>query len=73
MKTEKITVNKTPAQPDGVEIEIVQPETDLEGRLLSFLVSSHLRYLQKEGRFTETLPETFEVTKDLAEKLCRLR
>jgi len=61
MKTEKITVNKTPEQPDGVEIEIVQPESKLEGQLLSYLVTSHLKFLKQDGRFTEKLPDNFNV------------
>ena len=39
MKTEKITVNKTADKPEGVEIEIVQPESDMEGRLLAQLLN----------------------------------
>ena len=61
MKVEKITINKTSEQPDGVEIEIVKPEKELQGRVLSFLLASHLRELKNQGRIQYDLPEKFSV------------
>ena len=61
MKTEKISVNKTPDQPDGVEIEIVEPETDLEARVLSYLLPSILRDTKKNGRIEYDLPDGLSV------------
>ena len=40
MKTDKITVNKTSERPEGVEIEIVQPESRLEGKVLCYLLTA---------------------------------
>jgi len=61
MKTEKITINKTPQQPDGVQIEIVVPQEDMEERLLSFLLVGFLRDLKQNNRIPYELPERFIV------------
>ena len=61
MKTDKITVNKTPEQPDGVEIELVQPEDDLQSSVLSYLLGSAIREAGRNGRLNFELPEQFTV------------
>ena len=61
MKTDKITVNKTPDQPDGVEIEIVQPEDDLQSGVLSYLLGSAIRETDRNGKLNFELPERFTV------------
>ncbi len=61
MKTDKIKVNKTPQQPDGIEIELIQPENPMEERLLSFLIQPFLVNLKRENRIPYDLPARFEV------------
>lgn len=61
MKIQKISVNRTSDKPKGVEIEIVQPETDIQGRLLAFLLPSMLREAKKNGRLSFELPDQFTV------------
>src|SRR5688572_3971827 len=38
MKTDRIRINKSPQQPEGIEIELVKPENPVEENLLSFLL-----------------------------------
>jgi len=57
MKVEKITINKSPQQPNGIEVEIVQPDSGLEERLLSFLLASFLRELKRANRIPYDLPD----------------
>ena len=59
MKTDKITVNKTSERPEGVEIEIVQPESRLEGKVLCYLLTGHLRQIKDQLQFE--LPDRFSV------------
>jgi len=61
MKVEKITVNKTSEQPDGIEIEIIEPESDFQGRVLSFLLASAVREAKREDRITYDLPDRITV------------
>ncbi len=61
MKTERITVNKTPERPEGVQIELVQPETELEANLLTFLLPAKLREAKQAGRLQFVLPEKFHL------------
>lgn len=61
MKIEKITVNKTPEQPDGVEIDLVKPEDDLQGRVLSYLLTSAVREANRDGRINYELPDRITV------------
>ena len=61
MKIEKITVNKTPEQPDGVEIDLVKPEDDLQGRILSYLLTSAVREANRDGRINYDLPDRITV------------
>ena len=57
MKIGKITSNKTAEQPDGVEIEIVQSQNDLQVCVLSFLLTSFLRERNCNGRISCDLPD----------------
>lgn len=61
MKTERITVNKTPDRPDGVKIELIQPETELEANLLTFLLPAKLREAKQAGRLQFVLPDKFHL------------
>ena len=61
MKTAKIHVNKTPEKPQGVEIDLVQPEGDLESRLLSYLIMHAVREAKRENRIPYKLPAAFSV------------
>ncbi|MEX2673488.1 MAG: hypothetical protein WD294_15420 [Phycisphaeraceae bacterium] len=61
MKTAKISVNKTADQPEGVEIEIVQPENPLEERFLGFSVRQLLQAARDGERLGFDLPEGFQV------------
>jgi hypothetical protein len=61
MKTSKLTINRTPQQPDGVEIDIVQPENPTEQHLLCFLLDGFLRHQVRSGRVVLDLPERFTI------------
>ncbi len=61
MKTEKITVNKTAEQPDGVEIDLVMPDGAMEEKLLAFMLTLYLRDLKRDKRVNYELPERFVV------------
>lgn len=61
MKTAKIKVNKTAEQPDGVEIEVVQPEGEIEERLLIFTLRQLLQTAKEKDRLNFDLPEGFQV------------
>ena len=59
MKAEKTVVNQTAEQPDGIEIEMVTPESDLDKQLLSYLLASHVRELKQTKQSVFDLPENF--------------
>lgn len=62
MKTDKITVNKTPDNKDGVEIDLVQPENKMEEGVLTFLLTSFLRDAKAHNRIPYKLPDNFMLT-----------
>ena len=61
MKTERIRINKTAAQPDGIEIELVKPENTTEGDLLAFLMTGYIRDMKKDSRLPYEIPERFGI------------
>ena len=61
MKVEKITVNKTSDQPDGIGIQIIQPQSDIQERVLSFLLASAVREAKREGRITYDIPDQITI------------
>jgi len=61
MKLERIRINKSPQQPEGIEIELVKPENPTEENLLSFLLTGFLRDLKRDGRLPYELPDKFGV------------
>src|SRR5438270_714311 len=61
MKTAKIKVNKTAAKPEGVEVEIVQPETAQESRVLGYLMTAAVREAKQNNRIPYKLPGSFAV------------
>jgi hypothetical protein len=61
MKTAKIHVNKTPEKPEGVEIDIVQPETAFEGRVMSYLLTHAVLQAKHDNRIPYKLPAAFHV------------
>ena len=62
MKTIKICVNKTEEQPEGIEIEVVEPDNDLEKGVLGFLLAGFVRDSSSRGILKLDLPEQFNVT-----------
>ena len=62
MKTIKISVNKSEQQPEGVEIEVVEPEGDLEARVLSYLLGGFVRDTKSRGVLKLELPDQFNVS-----------
>ena len=61
MKTTKIAVNKSEQQPEGVEIEVVEPENPLEERVLAYLLTGFVRDTKVRGVLKLDLPEQFRV------------
>ncbi len=61
MKVQTISVNRTAEQPNGVQIEIVQPENDVQARLIAFLLPSILREAKQNKRLSFELPAEFSV------------
>jgi hypothetical protein len=61
MKIDKISINKTAEQPEGVEIEIIQPENKLEEGVLGFLLAGLVRDLKRDGRIPYELPDRFRM------------
>ena len=62
MKTIKISVNKSEQQPEGIEIEVVEPENDLEKQVMSFLLSGFVRDTKNRGVLKLELPDQFNVS-----------
>jgi len=61
MKIDRIRINKSPQQPEGIEIELVKPENSNEENLLAFLLTGYVRDLKHDGRLPYELPEKFGV------------
>ena len=61
MKTDRIRINKSPQQPEGIEIELVKPENPTEENLLCFLLTGYIRDLKRDGRLPYELPDKFGV------------
>jgi hypothetical protein len=61
MKIDRIRINKSPQQPEGIEIELVKPENPNEENLLSFLLTGYIRDLKHDGRLPYELPDKFGV------------
>lgn len=61
MKTAKIRVNKTAEKPEGVEIEIVQPDNAFEGKVLGFLLTHAVREAKHDNRIPYKLPASFTI------------
>jgi hypothetical protein len=61
MKLDRIRINKSPQQPEGIEIELVKPENSIEENLLAFLLTGYIRDLQRDGRLPYELPDKFGV------------
>lgn len=61
MKTTKVTVNRTPDRPQGVELDVIEPEGDLETELVCFMFAALLRDEIRLGRVKLTLPDDFRV------------
>jgi len=59
MQTKKIKVNRTEQSPEGVEIEVVEPEGDLEVQTLAYLLEGHVRNAKAAGILKMDLPEAF--------------
>src|SRR5215212_11724130 len=61
MKLDRIRINKSPQQPEGIEIELVKPENPTEENLLAFLLTGYIRGLKRDGRLPYELPDKFGV------------
>lgn len=66
MKTENVTINKTADRPEGVEVELVHPESELEQGVLAHLLAGFMRDAVASGRVDYNLPEDvrFEYTRN---------
>ena len=62
MKTIKITVNKSQQQPEGIEIEVVEPENKLEERVLTYLLAGFVRDTKTRGVLKLDIPDQFTVS-----------
>ena len=65
MKLDRIRINKSPQQPEGVEIELVKPENPNEENLLAFLLTGYIRDLKHDGRLPYDLPDKFGVRSEI--------
>lgn len=61
MKAIKVSVNKSDKTPEGLEIQVVEPENDLEEKTLSHLLLSYVRDAVARGTFKVDLPDTFTI------------
>src|SRR3954453_7060153 len=61
MKIDRIRINKSPQQPEGVEIELVKPENPNEENLLAYLLTCSIRDLKRDGRLPYELPDRLSV------------
>ena len=61
MKTAKIRVNKTEKTPEGVEIEIVQPESPLEIKVMGYLLTHAVKQAKNDNKISYKLPAQFSV------------
>jgi hypothetical protein len=61
MKLDRIRINKSPQQPEGIEIELVKPENPTEENLLAFLLTGYIKDLNHDGRLPYDLPKKFGV------------
>lgn len=61
MKINSVTVNKNEQNPDGVPIDLIEPESKLEQDCLAYLIGGFLRNLREAGQLSLDLPERFRV------------
>lgn len=61
MKLDRIRINKSAEQPEGIEIELVKPENPIEENLLGFLLTGYIHDLKRDGRLPYELPDKFGV------------
>ena len=54
-------MNKSEESPDGVEIEVVEPENELEQNALAYLLAGYVRDAVGRGNFNVELPENFTI------------
>ena len=61
MKTQTLTINKTPERPDGMEVEVLAAETELEQQLLCYLLTLYVRDARSQGTLDLEVPDRFTV------------
>lgn len=61
MKTTKMTINKTAEKPEGLTVNIVQPESVLEQDLMCYMLRSHLQHAKSQKSLSLELPTGFSV------------
>ncbi len=61
MQSKKIAVNKNEKQPEGVTIEVIEPENQLETDTLTWLLASYLREQKTAKRLKFELPDSFQL------------
>lgn len=61
MDTTKVAVNKSAERPEGIEIEVVSPENNLEQRVLSYLLTGFVQNARKQGSMQIDLPDNFTI------------
>jgi len=62
MKTTKVSVNKTADKPEGVEINVIEPEDVIEIQVLTYLLQGFVRDAKSRGTFKLELPESFSIS-----------
>ena len=61
MKPTKVAVNKSAERPDGIEIEVIEPENNLEQRVLSYLLTGFVNNAKNQGNLRIDLPGSFTI------------
>jgi len=61
MELKTITVNKSEKQPEGITIDVVVPQSQLEIQTLAYLLTGFVRDAEKAKRFNIKLPTAFSL------------
>jgi hypothetical protein len=61
MKAIKVSVNKSEDNREGLEIQVVDPENELEQKTLAHLLLSYVRDAVARGTFKVDLPDDFTI------------
>ena len=61
MKTDKIRVNRTNENPEGIEVDIVQPESPLETKVMEYLLTAFIQHARSSKGLPYDLPADLRV------------